>query len=114
MQQGGAAGGGGQPAGPPAADPLAEIMARIEAFGGPQTPSSPIEMLQVAQEAAALIAPMSDTAKSQKLREIDQMNPAMGDLIRSQLDKFHRQRKQELAAEGEAMQQQQGGMPPAM
>jgi hypothetical protein len=104
----------GAPAGAPPADPLAEIMAQIEAFGHPEAKVSIMEQFQIAQEAAAILAPMPDQQKKQKLREIDQINKPMGDLIRTQMDEVHKQRRQEFITQGEAMLEQHGGHIPPM
>jgi hypothetical protein len=105
--------GGAMPAGPPPADPLAQIMARIESFGNPQVPTSPVEMQQVAQEAAAIFAFMPEVEKRGKLREVEQINPVMADLIRKEMDEVHKQKNREFIAQGEAAMQQ-GGTPPPM
>jgi hypothetical protein len=110
--EGGALQGGGMPA---AADPLAEIMAKIEAFGNPNVPISPVEMFQIAQEAAVFLAGMEEGPKRQKLREIDKIHEPMGAMIRKQLDAVHRQRREQFEEQGAAMAaQQEGGMPPPM
>ena len=97
---------------PPAADPVAEIMARIEAFGNPDTPAPITEQYQVAQEAAAIFAFLPEVEKRAKLREVDHINKPLADLIRSQMDEVHAQHKQQAQAHGEQMMQQQGGAPP--
>jgi hypothetical protein len=112
IQQQQMAGPQGAPAGPPPADPLAEVMARIEAFRNPDTPVPITEQLQLAEEAAALIAPLPLREKRQKLRNIEQINPPIADLIRSQLKEVTAQQDAQFIEQGRAaMQQQQGGMP---
>jgi len=110
-------GGGAPPPGdpamgqPPAADPVAQVMARIESVANPHTPMPINDYFQLAQEAAAIFAPMPEVAKRQKLREIDQINKPLADLIRTQMGEFHKQQRQEFISQGQAMAQQ-GGMPP--
>jgi len=113
MMAGGGAQGGAMPAGQPPADPTAQIMARIEAFGNPQVPTSPVEMQQVAQEAAAIFAFMPEVEKRAKLREVEQINPVMANLIRKEMDEVHKQKNRDFIAQGEAAMQQ-GGTPPPM
>ena len=100
---------GGQPAGPPPADPVAEVMARIETFGNPNTPVPITEQHQVAQEAAALFANLPEIQKRQKLREVDHINPIIAGLIRSEMKKVHEQQNKDFIAQGQAAMQQGGG-----
>ena len=100
QQQGG---GGGAPVGPPAADPLAQIIAKIEAFGNPEKPTAPTDMLQIAQEAAALIAPMPLMEKRQKLREIEQINSIVADLIRKQIGEVTDEQDRQFIMQGRQM-----------
>jgi hypothetical protein len=88
-------------------------MARIESFGNPQVPTSPVEMQQVAQEAAAIFAFMPEVEKRAKLREVEQINPIMADLIRKEMDEVHKQKNRDFIIQGEAAMQQ-GGAPPPM
>ena len=104
-------GGQGMSAGPPPADPVAQVMAKIESFGNPATPRPIDEQFQVAQEAAAIFAFLPETQKRQKLREVDMVNKPLADLIRKQMDEVHKQYKQDMMAQGEAMVQQGGGSP---
>jgi hypothetical protein len=106
--------GGGAPQGgaaAPPADPTAQIMERIESFGNPQAPTSPVEMQQVAQEAAAIFAFMPEVEKRAKLREVEQINPVMADLIRKEMEEVHKQKNRDFIMQGEAAMQQ-GGAPP--
>jgi hypothetical protein len=115
-QQGGGSGGmpagGGMPGEQQSADPIAEVMARIEAFRNPNIPAPITEQLQLAQEAAALIAPLPLREKRSKLREIEQINKPIADLIRSQLKEVTAQQDAQFIEQGRAAMQQQGGMPP--
>jgi hypothetical protein len=86
-------------------------MARIEAFRNPNTPAPITEQMQLAQEAAALLAPLPLRAKRGKLREIDQINKPIADLIRSQLKEVNKQQDAQFIEQGRAAMQQQGGMP---
>ena len=104
-------GAGGASVGPPAADPLAQIMAKIESFGSPQTPTSPMDMLQVAQEAAALLAPLPLMEKRQKLREIEQANSVIAGLIRDQIGEVTEEQDRQFVMQGRQMMQQGGGAP---
>jgi hypothetical protein len=111
MAGGGAPPAGGMPAGPPAADPVAQIMAKIQAFGNPQVPVTPVEMQQVAEEAAAMFAFMPETEKRAKLREVEQLHGVMADMIRTEMKKIHAQRRKDYVIQGQQMEQQGGGQP---
>jgi hypothetical protein len=114
QQGGGAPPQGGIPpvgaTGAPAADPVAQLMARIQTYASPATPVPLTEYAQIAQEAAALFSPMSLVEKRQKLREIDQINKPLADMIRSQMEQINKQQNREFIAQGQAMAQQGGGM----
>jgi len=110
--QGGAPMPGGAPAGPQAGDPVAEVMARIESFGNPETPASILDQYHIAHEAAAILAPLPLGTKRQKLREIDQINKPIGDLVRSQIESVTKEQDRQFVEQGRAMMQQQGGIPP--
>jgi hypothetical protein len=111
MAGGGAPQQGGMPAGPSQADQAAQILAKIESFGNPQVPTSPVEMQQVAQEAAAIFAFLPESEKRSKLRDVEQINPVMASLIKKEMEGVHKQKRQEMEAQGAAVMQQQGGMP---
>ncbi len=104
MQQ--QAGGGGDPnaaggAVPPAADPLAAIMARIEQFGSPDTPTTAQEMIAVAQEAAAVFINLPEMEKRQKLREIETVNKTMKELITSMMTETRDAQNKRFIAQGQ-------------
>jgi hypothetical protein len=112
-QSGGAAPAGGDaPAGPPPADPVGDIMMKIEQFANPSIPTKMTDQLAVAQEAGAVFANLPEIDKRQKLREVDQMSPLMGDLIRKQMSDFHKQQNAQFAAQGQQAMQQGGSAPP--
>jgi hypothetical protein len=94
---------------PPAADPVAEIMARIEQFGHPNTPTTAQEMIAVAQEAAAIFVNLPEIAKRQKLREIEVKNKTMKKLITSMMTETRENQNKQFIAQGQQMIQQ-GGM----
>ena len=107
-----AMGGGMAPMGPGGSgDPVAEIMARIEQFGTPNTNTTPKDMTALAQEAAAIFIHLPEMQKRQKLREVEAVNPVMKDLITSEMTKQHKAQNAEFIAQGEQMMQQGGGMP---
>jgi len=114
MAGGGAPPEGGMPplgaSGAPAADPLAQVMARIQSFASPATPVPITEYYQIAQEAAALFTALPEVAKRQKLREIDQINKPLADLIRSQMEQVNKQQNREFIAQGQAAMQQGSGI----
>ena len=94
--------------GVPAADPLNQIMMRIRSIS-PQTPIPITEIYQIAQEAAAVLVSMPELDKRQKLREIDQLNKPIGDMIRSQMKEVRGQQDSQHISQGRAAMQQ-GGM----
>ena len=110
-------GGGGVPpmgaSGAPAADPMGQIMMRIQSIS-PQTPIPITEIFQIAQEAAAILTSMPEVQKRQKLREIDQFNKPIADMIRKQMDEVNKSRNREFVAQGQAAMQQGGGGAPPM
>ena len=108
-QQGAAPPAGGTSAVPPAADPVAEIMARIEQFGSPDTPTTSQEMIAVAQEAAAIFINLPEIEKRQKLREIESKNKTMKELITSMMTETREAQNKQFIAQGQQMMQQ-GGM----
>ena len=111
MAEGGAPPEGVSPmgaSGAPAADPLRQIMMRIQSMS-PQTPIPITEIFQLAQEAAAILTTMPEAQKREKLREIDQMNKPIGDMIRQQMSEVNKSRNREFVAQGQAAMQQ-GGM----
>ena len=105
----------GTPAGavPPAADPLAAIMAKIEQFTNPATPTTSQEMIAVAQEAAAIFINMPEIEKRQKLREIESKNKTMKELITSMMTEQRGQIRQEAYSQAMTQSQpQQQSLPP--
>jgi hypothetical protein len=104
-QQGAAPSVGGSPGGavPPAADPVAEIMARIERFGSPDTPTTSQEMIAVAQEAAAIFINLPEIEKRQKLREIESKNKTMKELITSMMTETRENQNKQFIAQGQQM-----------
>ena len=97
----------GQPGLPgPAADPTAAIMAKIEQFGNPATPTTAQDMIAIAQEAAATFIALPEIEKRQKLREIEAKNKTMKELITSMMTEQRGQIRQQ--AYSQAMTQQQG------
>jgi RNA polymerase-interacting CarD/CdnL/TRCF family regulator len=52
--------------------------------------------------------------KRQKLREIEQMNPVVADLIRKQMGEVTKEQDRQFIMQGRQMMQQQGGAPPPM
>ena len=108
---GGMPGGGGMMGGGMggSGDPVAEIMAKIEQYGGPNTPTTPQNMTALAQEAAAIFVSLPEMQKRQKLREVESVNPTMYSLITKEMTNLHDNRKRDAVAQ---MDQQQGGAPP--
>ncbi len=95
---------------PPAADPLAAIMARIEQFGNPDTPTTSQEMIAVAQEAAAIFVTLPEIEKRQKLREIETKNKTMKELITSMMTETRQTQDKAFIAQGRQMAAQGAGM----
>ena len=112
MAGGGAPDGGGEmgmSGSAPAADPVSQIMMRIQAFANPAVPKPITEYHQIAQEAAAIFSSLPLTEKRAKLREIDQINKPLADMIRTQMEQVNNERNREFVAQGQAAMQQQGG-----
>lgn len=102
----------GMPGGavPPAADPLAAILAKIEQFGNPDSPTTSQEMIAVAQEAAAIFINLPEIEKRQKLREIEGKNKTMKELITSMMKETREDQNRRFIAQGQQMAQQGGTM----
>lgn len=94
---------------PPAADPLAVVMAKIEQFGNPATPTTAQDMIAIAQEAAALFISLPEIEKRQKLREIEGRNKTMKELITSMMSEQRGRIRRD--AYSQAMNRQQGHPP---
>ena len=109
MPPGGGGMAGGAPAGMPGAsgDPVAEILAKIEQYGSPNTPIKPTDMTALAQEAAAIFIGLPEMQKRQKLREVEAINPTMKDLITAEMGKARKSQQVDIISQA----QQQGGMP---
>ena len=54
----------------------------------------------IAQEAAAIFAFMPEVEKRAKLREVEQINPVMANLIRKEMDEVHKQKNRDFIAQG--------------
>ena len=108
MMQGGAPpdGGMGMSGSAPAADPVSQIMMRIQAFANPGVPKPLNEFSQLAQEAAAVFLTLPLIEKQAKLREIDQINKPLADMIRTQLELLNKEKNRGYVAQGQAMEQQ--------
>jgi hypothetical protein len=107
--------GGGAPAdggGMPAADPVGQVMMQIQAFANPATPKAITEYNEIAQEAAAVFSSIPLREKRARLREIEQINKPLADMIRTQMDILNQDRNNQYIAQGQAAEQQQGGAPP--
>jgi hypothetical protein len=96
----------------PAADPVGQIMMQIQAFANPAVPKAITEYSEIAQEAAAVFSSLPLREKRSKLREIEQINKPLADMIRTQMDILNNERNNSYIAQGQAMEQQ-GGMPAA-
>jgi hypothetical protein len=70
-------------------------------------------MLSIAQEAAAVLVWAPEIEKRSKLREITQLNPIMGDLVRSQIEEQRNAQDKDSVMQGrQQVQEQQGQGPP--
>ena len=106
---GGGGGAGGQPDAMSALGGGTPVDTYIQSMG-PNTPITPNEMQQVAQQLAQELLGLPETTKDSQLRKLKQFNEVLHSLVRSNMDKTRQQVKTQ--AGGQAMQQMQGGGQP--
>lgn len=102
-------GGMGMSGSAPAADPVGQIMMQIQTFANPAVPKAITEYNEIAQEAAAVFSSLPLREKRAKLREVEQVNKPLADMIRTQMDILNNERNNAYIAQGQAAEQQQGG-----
>lgn len=112
---GGGGGGGGGAGQPDAMSALAggtPVTDYIQSMG-PNTPITPMEMQQLAQQLASELLGKPESVKDSELRKLKQYNETLHSLVRSNMDKQRQQVKTQAGGAALQQMQMQGGGAPA-
>lgn len=79
---------------------------------GPNTPITPMEMQQVAQQLAQELLGKPESIKDSELRKLKTFNETLHSLVRSNMDKIRQNTRTQAGGQAMAQMQQGGGAPP--